>query len=206
MTIAWATIIASVFAVFSHPYNYYRCWLSWSGGSAVAGLLFYLLVTGGGGGLLGWLIAEGSRAHPTSNDAANGILFGITGSLLLRADLKPSRAQVPYLRDAVTLLSACAKPFAEQMDKLALEAAEEWYFRLPVDSLRDQAVRINAHMGAQLSSKTPNQAKVEFSKVMAEHLRLFRSRQDAAAQTGRAGLAITCSTYRIREHQRKPAL
>src|SRR3712207_2157659 len=88
MSLFTAIVTASVFALFGFPFRYYQCWFSFSRLGTVTGTLVYLGLAGGVGGLLGWLAAYLTHARPTPDPALNGLLYGATGALVLRAEFR----------------------------------------------------------------------------------------------------------------------
>lgn len=205
MSLLTAIAIATLFAILGFPFRHYQCWLSFNKPGTALGTIIYLIFAGGGGGLLGWGMAELGDAHPTANPLVNGVLFGIVGALMLRADFTagPKSDFVRHhLGDARSALTASIKWTAALLDDISSRRIEAWLSAMPDDQLCDEALRIKAHIDDQPSEIVPDRAKkAMYARLVPAMEQLDDSDHRAS---GRAHLITFCSRYYIERHLPKP--
>ena len=202
MSLFTAIMTATVFALFGFPFRYYQCWFSFSRLGTVTGTVVYLGLAGGVGGLLGWLAAYLTHAEPTSNLALNGLLYGTTGALVLRAEFrtrsKATGTMVDQMRDARSALAKSVNWTAELLDETTYRKAEAWLLSLTDDRLNCEAWRIQAHIANQPARSVTDKVKAEmFEKLVPAMEKL---NDPAERKAGRAHLVTFCAAYYRNEH------
>lgn len=205
----WISVLVSVgFALFGFPYRHYECWFSFAKWSTVIGIGLYLALAGGGGGVLGWGVAMIGNAHPTANEAVNGLLYGITGALAFRADFKTrksvktgkksSQGSTDLLRDARSALTASITWTVEFLDERTYRKAKEW-----LGSMSDQELILAAN---DVQSEIVNPGRHAVSdKTRDELCRLLVPAMEQLSDLhtkaeGRAHLVTFCASYYRTEH------
>jgi len=203
MSLLIAIATAGVFAVFGLPYRHYQCWFSFSKLGTVAGTLLYLLLAGGGGGALGWGLATLANADPTTNMALNGVLYGITGALAVRADFaagpRPDTARKDQLSDARSALSLSIKWTTSLLDEVAARRAEAWLIGMSDDQLSEEAFRVQANISRQ--PDTTDKVKKELSGMLVVNMEQLVDDNTRAA--ARAQLINFCASYYMERHLAK---
>lgn len=197
-----ALVTASILALFGFPFRFYQCWFSFSRLGTGIGTLLYLVLAGGGGGLLGWGLALLSQARPTPSELLNGVLYGISGGLVLRADFRagsrPAAGPRDQFRDARSALTSSINWTADQLDEITYRKAETWLSMMPDGDLLDEAWRIQAHIATQSSRRVTDKAKNEMFDKLVPAMEQVRVPADRKA--GRAHLITFCATYYRSEH------
>ncbi len=201
MSLLTAIATAAVFALFVFPFRYYQYWFSFSRIGTTLGTVLYLALAGGGGGLLGWAAAEVSNARPSANDALNGLLYGITGAFVLRADFRARpKGSLPtgeQFRDARSALAVSINWTADLLDEITHRKAETWLSSLPDDQLSSEAWRVQAHIASQPARAVSDKAKNEmFGKLVPAMEKLASTTEKGA---GRAHLISFCASYYRKE-------
>jgi hypothetical protein len=202
MSLLIAVVTASVFALFGFPFRFYQCWFSFSRVGTVAGTAVYLGLAGGVGGLLGWLTAYLGHAQPTPNLALNGLLYGVAGTITLRAEFrirsKDGGPAVDQLKDARSALTKGINWTAELLDDITYRRAETWLLNLPDDRLNGEAWRIQAHIANQPARAVTDRAKTEMFEKLVPAMEKLNDPSEKKA--GRAHLVTFCATYYRNEH------
>jgi hypothetical protein len=209
MSLVTAVAVATVFALFGFPFQYYWCWFSFSRLGATLGTLLYLVLAGGGGGLLGWGGAQVGHVMLTTSVAFNGVLYGLAGSLALRADFRnppkrsarsaprPAPAAADSLTDARSALSASIKWTADLLDRVAEQKAKAWLLSMSDQELSAEALGIQAEIA---QDRTINdRAKKELLGQLVPNMEKLT--KPAENNEGRAQLVAFCSTYYRENHR-----
>jgi hypothetical protein len=202
MSLLTAIVTSTVFALFGFPFRYYQCWFSFSRVGTVTGTAMYLALAGGVGGLLGWFAAYLAHAEPTPNAALNGLLYGVTGALALRAEFrtrpKGGGPVDDQLKDARSALTKGINWTAELLDDTTYRRAEAWLLGLPDDQLNSEAWRVQAHIAQQPPQAVSDKVKTDmFAKLVPAMEKL---NIPAEKKAGRAYLVTFCAAYYRNEH------
>lgn len=205
MSLLAAIVTAVAFAVFGLPYRYYQCWFSFSKLGTVAGTLLYLLLAGGGGGALGWGLATLAKADPTSNEVLNGVLFGITGALALRADFaagpRPDTVRRDQYGDARSALSWGIKWTTTLLDEVTARRAEAWLIGMPDHQLSEEALRVQADIRQQPSTLVTDRVKKQLFEMLVVNMEQLLNQDTRPA--ARAQLINFCARYYTERHLAK---
>lgn len=207
-TLPIAIAAAAVIAVFSFPFRLYQCWYSWNRLGTNLGLLLYLAIAGIGGGFIGWLTATLTSTRPTSFELVNGVLFGIGGALILRADFRPlvslsngprqaSPSKFVPLREATSALSASLNWVAALQDDLLARRAQRSLDASPDDALARQAYSIAAHIGNRkdCTQAAKNKMGEKLTTAMVSLRKQSDDREEARAQ-----IIAFCTSYITEQH------
>lgn len=202
-----AILTATAFAVFGFPFRFYQCWFSWSRWGSNTGVLIYLLFAGAGGGLLGWLAAQGANAAHSSRPAVDGILYGIAGALVVRADFRSPRAAAPrQIREAASALGMGIKWSTDLLDEVTRRKAKFWLKTLSDDELMSVAVEITQEIEVAPSSQIPANTKRATLRKITDAMELIRSSApDDHRAEARMRLIQFCVVYFVGEHAPKPS-
>lgn len=197
---------AIVFAVFGFPFRYYRCWFSWNAWGTLFGITLYFLVAGGGG-LLGWIFATLSGAHPTSSQLLNGLLYGFAGSLALRAEFgtRPQNAPEDQVYDPKSLLTKSVDWTVESLDDMIHRCAERWLRSLDDDPLILTAYQVHADVASKPPGKLSDKAKAQTQARLVELMEKLAKRPKKLERSeALAHLVDFCARYYKSEHLAKP--
>jgi hypothetical protein len=196
------------FSVFGFPFLQRQCWSSWSRGRSEWGFALYLLLAGGGGGLLGWVPAFFTHAHPTDNDVVNGVIYGVGGALALRADFKgqSKKLAAEETRDIKSFLRAGIDWTIQRMDAKTRRAADNWLSNLDDMALIVTTYRLMAHVKSQPSKVMPDKMKTITIKPLNEYMEILADQSDPLKRAeARSQLEKFCSDYFVAQHIAKPA-
>ena len=206
MALTVAILTATAFAVFGFPFRFSQWWFSWNRWGATAGILIYLLAAGAGGGLLGWLAAQGANAAHSPRPAVDGILYGIAGALVVRADFRSPRPAAPrHLREAASALGKGIEWSTDLLDEVTRRTAKSWLKTLTDDELMNVAVEITQEIEVAPHSQIPAATKRATLKKITEAIELIRSSApDDHRAEARMRLIQFSISYFIAEHAPKP--
>jgi hypothetical protein len=206
VTLLAAILVAAVFAIFGFPYRFYHCWYSWSHKGAIIGFLIYLFLAGGGGGFVGWLPAQLGHVAPSPSPWINGAIFGIGGSLVVRADFRTKYAKEP--QEAQRAASALAKGIewsTDLLDQVVRYKAKQWLTGLNDRELLVATRDLIYEIKAKPPGTTPRTAKAMVMTRAVEAMKIFTSGPDAEERAdARARLTYFCLEYMVGEHIPKP--
>ncbi len=209
MSLFMAVVTATVFAIFGPPYVRLQCWFSWSRAGTIIVVVLYLILAGGGGGFLGWLAAQYLKAAPTESPIVNGVLYGVGGALVLRADFASSRPTTVsaidanrHVADVSSLLGASLQWVTGMLDTNTKRCVAKWLAGLSNKELLAQALRINA---AIVQSDVGDDAKKTLQAQFVPAMEQVNSSDETIRAEGRALLEHFCMTYTAKEHLAKVA-
>jgi hypothetical protein len=201
LTVLTAIIAATVFAIFGFPFRHYQCWFSFSTLGTALGSALYLVLAGGGGGLLGLGAAQLAGVKHTGSPALDGLLYGISGALVLRADFgagpKPDTAP-DQLAPARSILTAGINWTADLLDAITARHAEAWLTALPDDRLAREALRVQYDIRHQPDNIVSDKAKKEMSRMLVPTMEQLN--EDAHRDASRADLISFCTRYYTERH------
>ena len=206
MTLLVAIVTAAVFAVFGLPYQHYQCWFSFSRIGTIVGTFLYFLLAGGGGGTVGWAVATLANADPTSNIVLNGVLYGITGALALRADFaagpRPDTTGDRFA-DARSALTLGIKWTTTLLDVVAARRAEAWLIDMSDEQLSQEALRVHADIKEQPDTLVSDKVKIENFERLVGWMEQLGGDDDRLAWAARAQLIKFCIRYYTERHLAK---
>ena len=127
MSLLIAVATATALAAFGVPYRHFQCWVSRARFRAVAFVFLYFALAGVGGGLVGWGSAQLAGTQIPGQLEAQGLVFGLAGSLALRADFrsgKPGAAErgrnrSPEIGNAASILGTSLRWTMTALDEIS---------------------------------------------------------------------------------------
>jgi hypothetical protein len=199
-----AMLIAAFFAVFGFPFRCYQYWYSWSPQGSVSGLLIYLVLAGGGGGLVGWLPAHLGMLTTPDSDWISGVIFGVGGSLAVRADFR-SQCRPEEVRRTASALAKGIEWSTGMLDHLADKRARQWLRSLNIQDLLTVARDLMAEIRAMPAKTVPPTAKAAILVRATDAMHTLSTSTDAELRDeARARLAQFCLKYMCGERVARP--
>jgi hypothetical protein len=172
------------------------------------GLTGYFLLAGGGGGALGWGIASIGHVEPTSSAISNGVLYGISGAVILRAEFgsKPKRPAVDYhLKDARSLLTGAICWIGQSLNDSAEYWADCWLRNLSDAELVYAACRVREHVLNRSATRMSDKSKVAIIGPLVECMeKLIKDPDESERTDARARLESFCLKFYAKEYMAKP--
>jgi hypothetical protein len=207
VSVLTAISVATIFAVFGFPYRFYHCWYSWSHKGAVAGFLIYLILAGGGGGLIGWLPAQLGQFAPSESEWINGLIYGVAGSLAVRADFGTKYSKEPGVaRPVASVLGKGIAWSTELLDHILRHQARQYLRDLPDRELLVVTRDLIYEIKARPSSAVSKTAKAAVMKKAVEAMKTFSTDpKPEQRDEARGRLIHFCLEYMVREHVAKPS-
>jgi hypothetical protein len=216
MSLPVAMLVAAFFAVFGFPFRRYQYWYSWSQKGSVTGLLIYLVLAGGGGGLVGWLPAQLGNAYRPQGAWIDGLIFGVAGSLAVRADFGsqgtacPGSQGAPCPPESPRTASALGKGIewsAGMLDHVARLRARRWLGGLRVRDLLVVARDLIIEIKAMPAATVPPTAKAAILTKATDAMHTLSTCDDAELRDdARARLTQFCLAYMCGERVARPSI
>ncbi|ROP30118.1 hypothetical protein [Couchioplanes caeruleus] len=205
MSLVLAMLTAAVFAVFGFPFSSYQFWHSWSRKGFFAGFACYLVLAGAGGGFVGWLPAQLGILTPTENGLINGVIFGVAGSLAVRADFGGRGAAGPAeSRRAASLIGKGIDWTAAMLDQVARRSIENWAKKLSDGELLEVTLDLVYGIGEASPAAVPGRTKQTTLKAITEAMAALGSGKTEQRAEARARLTQFCLHYLCARRTPKP--
>ncbi|MEV6598027.1 hypothetical protein AB0M36_14265 [Actinoplanes sp. NPDC051346] len=203
MSLVLAMLTAAVFAVFGFPFSSYQFWHSWSRKGFFVGFACYLALAGAGGGFVGWLPAQlGILTSPTANGLINGVIFGVAGSLAVRADFggrgpagPAGAAGSAESRRAASLIGKGIDWTAAMLDQVARRNMENWAKKLSDTQLLEVTLDLVYGIGDASPAAIPGKTKQATIKAITEAMAAVGSEKPEQRAEARARLTQFCLHY-----------
>lgn len=201
-----AVSTAMMLSLFAFPFRSYRCWLSWSRAGALGGIVMYLLV-GGFGGVAGWLAVTLTEAKLGYGATVNGFLYGVAGSLAIRADLgSPRPGTDSQARQVASVLGWGIGWSIRMLDDITRRRAKFWLARLADNVLLAVAADIAGELGDMPASEVSAAARRATMARIVEAMRDLRSPAgEELRHDARMRLINFAASYFAGFHIAKPA-
>ncbi|MFI7598670.1 hypothetical protein [Actinoplanes sp. NPDC049681] len=208
MSIVSALSVSAIFAVFGFPYRFYQCWYSWSRKGAAFGVLIYVAFAGFGAGLIGWLPAHLSRLSPTGNAWLDGMIFGLAGSLTVRADFSSKSTTEPReMHHVASILGKGIEWSTELLDHVLRHEASIYLHGLQDRELLAVTRDLIYEIKAKPTAMVPKIAKAAVMKKVVEAMKTFSTDpQSDRRDEARERLIHFCLEYMVRERVIKPSV
>jgi hypothetical protein len=208
MSIVAALSVSAIFAVFGFPYRFYQSWYSWSHKGAAAGLLIYIGCAGFGAGLIGWLPAQLGQMTPTGNPWIDGMIFGVAGSLAVRADFSTHSTTDPRdVHHAASILGKGVEWSTELLDHVLRHEASIYLHGLQDRELLAVARDLIYEIKAKPTAMVPKIAKAAVMKKVVEAMKTFSTDTNPDRRDDARGRLIHfCLEYMVRERVAKPSV
>lgn len=194
MTLLIAVAFSAVLSLLGTPFGHWLCWFTWSKVGAVAGLGLYGMF-GGLGGALAYAANESIiRPQLGDNQVVRGLLYGLLGALLFRADLRLGT-------DAASLLATGLQWVASGMDVWTERRARKWLNALDLQTLLQLARQASVEIK---DSDLSGAIKTKLQESLVPAMEESRASDTNESAEGRARIENFLVKRIVGDHRAKP--